>query len=143
MNLAFRFFIGLYTSILFGSVCLAESESADVEFTTEQICKAGLALMYGRDPAIMQASPASNYISIKYIRPIDGKKMNYRCKLDRFYILTWDEFVADARWYGSLPSDTKLVFEVSYGKLLVQDLVKGAINNEKWYTSESLNKNIK
>ena len=143
MNLFFRVFISLCASILFSSVCLAGPEKAGVEFTTEQICKAGLALLYGRDSATMQASSTSDYVVIKYTRPTDAKKMSYRCKLDKFYILTWDESIADARWYGNLPSDTKLVFEVSHGKLLVQDLIKGAINKEKLYTPESLKKNIK
>lgn len=91
----------------------------------------------------MQAFAASDYIAIKYTRPSDGKKMSYRCKLDKFYILTWDEPIVDARWYGNLPSDTKLVFEVSHSKLLVQDLIKGAINSEKIYTAKDLKKNIK
>ena len=103
-------------------------------FSIVQICKAGLALMYGRDPAIMTARLNNKQAQVTYIRANDDKVMSYRCLLDNGYLLTWDDSIAGARWYGSEPGDTKLTYQVKRRRLILQDVINGKVNAEKSYS---------
>ena len=108
---------------------------ADVgRFSTEQICKAGVALMYGRDVGIMSAEESGDHVRITYTRPTDDKDMSYRCRLENDLILTWDDSIAGARWYGNLADDTKLAFRVSGADLVIQDVIRGSVNRKKSYS---------
>jgi hypothetical protein len=107
-------------------------------FSIAQICKAGLALMYGRDPASMTARMNSRQAQVTYIRPTDDKAMSYRCLLNNGHLLTWDNSIAGARWYGSEPGDTKLTYRVKRRRLIVQDVINGEVNAEKSYSPSEI-----
>lgn len=114
-------------------------KSADIApFSIVQICKAGLALMYGRDPAIMTARLNNRQAQVTYIRPNDDKLMSYRCLLNNGYLLTWDDTIAGARWYGGEPGDTKLTYQVRRKRLVVQDVIDGKVNTEKSYSPSEI-----
>lgn len=103
-------------------------------FSLSQICKAGLSVMYGRDTSIMSATVSGGQVQVKYTRPADNKAMSYRCKLDHGLILTWDDSIAGARWYGSEPGDSKLEFRVTGNQLLIRDIQNGNIGSEKSFS---------
>lgn len=107
-------------------------------FTTSQICKAALGLVYDRDPAIMRTLEHRDHVQVQYERPSDGREYSYRCRLEGDLVLSWDDSLAGARWYGSAPGDTQLRFEVRDGRLTVQDIIKGAVANEKKYAPSEL-----
>jgi hypothetical protein len=109
-------------------------------FTLNQICKAGLSVMYGRDPNIMSAVTNEDQVQVKYTRPTDGKAMSYRCKLEQGLILTWDDSIAGARWYGLELGDSKLEYRIIGDQLIVRDMIKGEISSEKACSSTSINK---
>lgn len=104
------------------------------QFSLSQICKAGLSLVYGRDTNIMSAKMNGDQVQVQYTRPTDGKAMSYRCKLDQALILTWDDSIAGARWYGSEPGDSKLEYRITGEQLVVRDMIKGVVSNEKTYS---------
>lgn len=104
-------------------------------FSSTQICKAGLALMYGRDSAIMSGKANGDHVQVTYTRPSDSKHISYRCRLEGDHILTWDDSIAGARWYGGAPGDTKLAFRIVEERLIIQDVVKGEVSSEKSFSS--------
>lgn len=108
--------------------------AAIAPFSIAQICKAGLALIYGRDPAIMTARMNGTQAQITYLRPTDNKAMRYRCRLNNGSLLTWDDSLAGARWYGSEPGDTQLTYHVTRRRLKVQDVINGEVKAEKSYS---------
>ncbi|WP_036532487.1 hypothetical protein [Neosynechococcus sphagnicola] len=74
------------TSVLLGIVAASSMVSAGIAggaFSSQQICKAGIAVLMGRNPAIMKvAKTQGNVIHLSYVRQDDRKKFSYRCKVE-------------------------------------------------------------
>lgn len=115
---------------------LPDSAPVDTgQFSLGQICKAGISVVYGRDTSIMTTTTTDGkQAQVKYTRPTDGKAMSYQCKLDQGHILTWDDSLAGARWYGAATGDTKLKYHVIGDRLVIQDVIDGRVTNEKSYS---------
>jgi len=57
------------------------SSESKIEFSSQQICKAGISTNTGRKPKIMSAKNLNSFIQISYTRN-DGKQFKYLCKID-------------------------------------------------------------
>lgn len=108
------------------------------QFSLSQICKAGLSLVYGRDTGIMSATVNGDQVQVKYTRQTDGKAMSYRCKLHLGLILTLDDSIAGARWYGLDLRDSKLEYQVTSDQLVVRDIINGSVSSEKSYSASQI-----
>lgn len=132
------------------SICVAEGEKTAPRssgekiagignYSPEQICKAGLATTFRRDPKTMSAQHKGDHVQIKYKRPTDNKQFSYRCKFDGSFILTWDDSLAGARWYGSSPGDTSLRYQLDEKqRLIIYDIIKNEIVRSAAYTKKDL-----
>jgi hypothetical protein len=109
-------------------------KNEELNFSTSQICKAGLSVMYGRDVGIMKSSVMSDYVQVRYNRPANASFVAYRCRIASGHILTWDESLNGARWYGEAADDSKLTYRISSSKLLIQDIVRGQVANQKEFS---------
>lgn len=54
--------------------------------------------------------------------------------LSRGLILTRDETLSGARWYGANPDDSKLKYRFSESSLIVQDTGNGVVLNEQAFS---------
>lgn len=107
-------------------------------FTTTQICKAAMSVEYGREPGIMAATVLTDHVQVKYERPSDGKSFSYRCRLNNGQVLLWDDSLVGARWYGSEPNDSKLIYFAKDGQLRIQDVIREEVNREKVFSRNDL-----
>lgn len=115
-----KFAVGILSSIavLILGGCAPDKKSElklpDIQlshFTVSDVCKAGLAAMYNQSAAAMRSDRADDgNIRISYKRKQDGRQFKYRCKLDSGNILTFDESLNGARWYGVGSDNSKLTY---------------------------------
>lgn len=112
--------------------------AGDGAFNSVQICRAALSLSFGRDLSIMRGKMLDGFAQVKYVRTSDSREFSYRCKLINGLVLTWDDSISGARWYGENPSDFQIKYSVSGNLLLIQELIKGKVNKEKNYSFADL-----
>ena len=87
-------------------------------FSTQQICKAGMGTIMGRNPGTMRATKSSNgVVRISYVRPDDGKKFSYKCKIQGNRIV-WGSI--DGRWRVR-PADSKVTYVIEGDQINVTD----------------------
>ncbi len=84
---------------------------------TAMVCKAGIAIMMGRDPKTMTATPQGGGLTrIQYRRPDDNKVWKTDCRIDgdRFMWRGVDSFGDDGpgRWRDS-PEDEVITYTVN------------------------------
>lgn len=99
-------------------------------FSSVQVCRAALSVLHRRDVSIMQGKVINGLAQVTYVRPTDSKAVSYRCKLIDGKVLTWDDSLVGARWYGDQPGDTQLGYSVSGDTLVVRDIIRGEIKKE-------------
>lgn len=105
-------------------------------FTISDVCKAGLSVMYNQSAAAMHSDRADDgNIRISYMRKQDGKKFKYRCKLDGGYILTLDESLNGARWYGIDSDNSRLVYREINSHLRI-DYIMGTSIKEHIFNAD-------
>lgn len=104
-------------------------------FAIADVCRAGLSVLYERDAASMIVTSERGYVRVRYSSPSDSREFSYKCRLENGYILTWDDSLAGARWYGGEPADTKLKYHVAGERLLIQDIINGRVNREQWFAT--------
>lgn len=72
------------------------------------ICKAAIAEIMGRDPQIIKIDGSAQGITkLSYVRPDDGSKWAYRCKVDGNQVI----WAADPGRWREHPMDEKIFFE--------------------------------
>lgn len=89
-------------------------------FTTHQICRAGLSAVYGRKISSMETQAFADHVQIKYVRTTDNKGFSYRCRISGDLLLFWDDSLVGARWYGDQSNDSKTSFSVSSDHLVIR-----------------------
>lgn len=119
-------------SLVMQTVVLLISISSGVagevgNFSKEQVCKAAVATMMGRDPKIVKVKKTKDgIVYLSYRRPDDGKLWAYRCKLEGDKVIwasdnpdslgRWRTHPADERInYRTLQGGTLLRIEERYG----------------------------
>lgn len=99
------------------------SLSAHADFTTDQICRAGIATIMSKDPSIISIYKKSGDVKyLAYIRKSDGSKWSYKCKIKGFRI-HWGSIRSDGsegRW-RTHPADAKVIFKTGIDILTVTE----------------------
>ncbi len=104
-------------------------------FTTNQICKAGIAKIMGRDPAIIKIDRTSGEtIYLSYIRQDDKTKWKYKCKLSGNQIL-WG---SDTGRWRTHAMDSKVHYKINGNSITVTDTFSDGSSSKETYTVESV-----
>jgi hypothetical protein len=84
-------------------ICVASGQTATAAQKTtsnNQLCKAGIAALMGRNPGTIKINRVKNdVIYLSYRRPDDGKDWRYKCKIQGNRIM-WG--ADDGRWRDHL-----------------------------------------
>lgn len=100
-------------------------------FSENQICKAGIAKIMGRDPAIINIDrKANDAIYLSYVRKDDQSKWKYKCKLEDNRII-WG---SDTGRWRSHPMDSKVTFKVSGNSIKVVDSFSDGSSSSETYS---------
>lgn len=109
----------------------AAAAHRDEMLTTEAICKAGIAVVMGRDPRTMTAFTSAGEVHISYIRPSDGTRWRTKCKLDGSKIIWASDMPTDTGRWRTDPEDGLLLYEISgegsRTKVTVSDRMPGGM----------------
>ena len=103
-------------------------------FTEQQICKAAVGAIMGRDPKTMKVTKSeAGIVYLYYVRPDDSSKWAYRCKLEGSKIFWASE---TGRWRTD-PADETITYKVNGSTLdIVQAFTDGSASTESYKASE-------
>jgi hypothetical protein len=118
------------------SLCLlSKIADAEDETTTGRVCKAGIALIMGRDPAIIRVDRFTNGVAyLRYTRPDDGTVWRYKCKLEGAQII-WG--ADDGRW-RTHPDDEVITYIINQDSVVVRENYADGSNTEESFPLSSL-----
>lgn len=94
---------------IFSTAGIAWAQSLTV--APSEVCRATIASVMGRDPAIMNAWAEDDVQFVTYRRPDDRKVWTYRCRLEGNRVIWAAE---QGRWRNG-PMDGVITFELSQG----------------------------
>lgn len=131
----------LIMSLLFPCVGYSSTEP----FSLADICKAALSTYYGRPLEIMEPEQSEDdFARVKYTRTQDGKLFDYSCMLDGNVVLTKDNSLSGARWYGEVGSTDIIQFFIKNNILIIRNVfgtnVKEKSFNQSDFTDEKIEK---
>jgi hypothetical protein len=108
-----------------------------LSFSTEQICKAAIGTLMGRDPAIIKVTKSvAGVVFLQYIRPNDKSTWAYRCMLHGSEVIWATE--PNGRWRID-PMDDLVTYEIKNERLTVTEkFVNGSRSNEKSFLQTQL-----
>ena len=125
--------IGLFLVLIIGSQIGTSAESS--AFSENQICKAGIAIIMGRDPGTMTTKKdVSNVIFVSYIRQSDGNLFTYKCRINGNQIMWGNE---TGRWRDD-SADSTVSYSISGLSLQVRDQFSDGSASEEIYTAAQL-----
>ncbi len=114
---------------------IPQQEAVEPQFTHAQVCRAAIATIMGKDPAIIVASDAGSNIRLAYTRKDDGSEWTYKCKIEGSRVL-WGS--PTGRWRDD-PADSRVSFrEQPDGKLEIEDRYSDGSSTKESYTLEQL-----
>lgn len=117
--------------ILVATSALAQDSS----FSGPQICKATIAMIMGRDPSIIRTDRVENgVVYLSYVRPDDGTRWTYRCRIDGKRVL-WGS--VDGRWRDH-PDDEVVTYAVRGGQLHIEERYSDGSANQESFSLEQL-----
>lgn len=126
---------GKATQELFADINAQAAEAG--QFSKEQVCKAGIAVVMGRDPAIMNTDRVQNdVIYISYTRVNDGTHWAYKCKLAGNRIIWGND---NGRW-RTHEADSKIIFNVKGDVINVEDRFSDGSSSKKSFTLNQIPK---
>jgi len=106
-------------------------------FSENQICKAGIAKIMGRNPAIIKIDRVANdAIYLSYVRQDDQTKWKYKCKVEGNRII-WGSDIG--RWRIH-PMDSKVSFKVAGSSITVVDAFGDGSSSKETYSLEQVGK---
>jgi len=114
------------------------SAVAQEKFTYNQICKAGIGMVMGRDAQIMIAGvhelEDGGGLVVSYLRADDDKLFLYKCRLfdDRIY---WGNY--DGRWRDD-PADSVVTWFVDGDQLVIENQFNDGSVVEETFTPSQL-----
>lgn len=122
--------IAVVTTVLGGGITSAGS----VPFSDEQICKAGIAALMGRNPTIMKVTKKDGgIVHLYYVRQDDGTKWSYRCKLEGEQIV----WASDTGRWRTHPDDEKVTYRISDNSLeIIQSYSDGSSSKKAFKRSQ-------
>jgi hypothetical protein len=123
--------------IVLGFVSAAGMASAQSPAVpSNEICRAGIASVMGRDPSIMSIRPEADFLWVTYTRPSDQKVWSYRCRVNGNRI-EWAE--AGGIWRDK-PHSTLVTFEIINGgkAIKVTEDFRDGSKTDKTYSRSKL-----
>jgi len=124
-------------SILSSVVCVNVYASEKGDFNENQICKAGIAKIMGRNPAIIKIDRVTNDATyLSYVRQDDWSKWKYKCKLEGNRIM-WG---SDTGRWRTHPLDSKVTFKVSGHSIMVIDAFSDGSSSSETYSLNQIEK---
>lgn len=107
----------------------------DVKFPVEQICKATIAQIMGRNPLIINTKKtAGGVVHLSYIRENDGTRWANRCKVEGNKIIWASE---TGRW-RTHELDPKLTYHVSESVLHIVEVYGDGSSTKGKFTMKEL-----
>jgi hypothetical protein len=121
-------------AVLGAVVSVSDISSAGAPFSAEQICKAGVAALMGRDPAIMKVTRKENgIVHLYYIRQDDGTMWAYRCTIEGARII----WASDTGRWRTQRDDEKITYRASGDMLtIIQTFTDGTGTAESFKRSQ-------
>lgn len=105
------------------------------QLTQEQVCKAAIATIMGRDPGIVRGYYEEGGVTyLAYQRPDDGKLWKYKCRLDGRTVL-WG--MADGRWRNH-SLDGTVSFERAAQSLVIRQQHSDGSGNSRSFSLGAL-----
>ncbi|MDF2809054.1 MAG: hypothetical protein K0S56_85 [Microvirga sp.] len=94
---------------VFGLLLATEATATETQAAVpNEICRAAIGAVMGRDPSIMRTRPGDGIIYVSYKRPVDGKVWSYRCRLEGNKVFWASE---EGRWRNE-PIDGVITFDI-------------------------------
>ena len=122
---------------VFLTVGACGSASAAPEFTSEQICKAGIAALMGRSPSIMKTeTSAAGTVYLYYTRKEDGSKWAYRCRVEGERIM----WASDPGRWRRHADDEKVKYRVKGDNIEIIQVFTDGQTLKKRFTKAQLGK---
>ena len=127
-----RWFGFLVTTIV---LCLLAGNANSFEFKKAHICKAGLAsLFYQKTQIITVDREEGEVLFLSYIRPSDGSKWSYKCKVEGNRII-WG--ASDGRWRVD-PADSLITYTTQNNSIKIVRKHSDGSTSVKQYTASEL-----
>ena len=105
-------------------------------FDENKICKAGIAKIMGRNPAIIKIDrEEGGSIFLSYVRQDDQTKWKFKCKIENSRII-WG---ADNGRWRTHSADSKVTFKVSNNSITVTDLFSDGSSSKETFVLEQFN----
>ena len=118
--------------LLFQNPAFADGKAT---FTKNQICKAGIAKIMGRDPSIIKIdSKSGETIYLSYVRQDDKTKWKYKCKINGNQIL-WGSYTGRWRTHAM---DSKVRYKIRGKSITVTETFSDGSSSKETYTVESI-----
>lgn len=119
-----------YAKTIFAAAVIAlggGTASAQTQtFSAEEICKAAIGGIMGRDVKTISAKKVKDEIVVDYTRPSDGQKFRYKCVLpgDRVIWAGW----IDGKWgrWRDRPNDDQLSYKEEGSVLVISESYPGS-----------------
>ncbi len=126
----------IFISMLVAVISMPISYAAEKDtFTKNLICKAGIAKIMGRDPAIIKIDRKSgDTIYLSYVRQDDKTKWKYKCKLNANQIV-WG---SDTGRWRTHAMDSKVRYKIKDKSITVTDTFSDGSSSKETYTVESI-----
>lgn len=116
---------------------MPQAKAQTSKFSTVDICKAGLSSMYHQPVSSMSSGNAvDGNVLISYKKQQNGREFKYRCKLAGENILTFDENIKGARWYGVSTDNSKLIYKEEDTRLVITDVMGSQLTQHPFTLNE-------
>lgn len=108
-------------------------------FTLYQVCRAGIAMIMGRETDTVKVSPSPSalVVLVSYKRPDDGKNFSYQCKLSGNFIIWSEAGVSTNRWEGKGEIDSLLTYTLNTNNVKTKDGFGSTLIIEEKYSDKS------
>ncbi len=104
-------------------------------FTPTQICKAGIAVVMGRNPGTMKIDRVQkSVVFLSYVRADDHKRWTYKCEIQGQHI-RWG--ADDGRWRTD-PADSVITFNAEGTMLTVIERFSDGSSNKAAFSAKQL-----
>ena len=113
----------------------ASALADETKFSKEQICKACVSIVMGKDPSIIKIDKTEgDVVYLSYIRSNDGTKWAYRCKLSGNRAI-WANAIG--RWRDS-QWDSNIIYKIDGDTLQIEDRFNDGSATKESYSYNQL-----
>lgn len=104
-------------------------------FSRVQLCKAGIAMVMGREPDAMNALEQAGIVNLSYERTDDKTTWSYRCRVDGARMI----WASDTGRWRNHPDDAVLTYEMGQaGELEVTETYSDGSSREESFSAAQL-----